>query len=272
MTMAFKAAIFFLGVAALFPSLYDAGQRLALMYANSPGQFVKINNFKSYEIKFADTFRNCEDGLLIESAGIAILSCDPGREMYNTVIGIFRPGDVPGAELYAYDYTRPDAPESETLRRIEILNYDGGADFHTLGVVFDEATNTLFAANHRKSGTTIEMFSLDLEEAKATHFRTIRHPLLHGPNSVTLINSNELLVTNDHHFPIAYSRVLATAETYLSLPIGTVVHVDVSELVKDPTAAVEASVVARVPFANGIEFLNSTTLAVASTSKTSVYL
>lgn len=116
------------------------------------------------------------------------------------------------------------------------------------------------------------MFSLDLEEAKATHFRTIRHPLLHGPNSVTLINSNELLVTNDHHFPIAYSRVLATAETYLSLPIGTVVHVDVSELVKDPTAAVEASVVARVPFANGIEFLNSTTLAVASTSKTSVYL
>lgn len=56
------------------------------MYANSPGQFVKINNFKSYEIKFADTFRNCEDGLLVESAGIAILSCDPGREMYNTVI------------------------------------------------------------------------------------------------------------------------------------------------------------------------------------------
>jgi hypothetical protein len=39
-----------------------------------------------YEIKFADTNRNCEDAVLDEKNGIAILTCDPGRDKWNTVM------------------------------------------------------------------------------------------------------------------------------------------------------------------------------------------
>ncbi|KAI2622467.1 hypothetical protein GGR54DRAFT_64853 [Hypoxylon sp. NC1633] len=270
--MVFKIAISILALAAIFPILYSNFQKLLLIVNNAPDRLTSINTFKSSEIKFADRIRDCEDALLVETQGLAILSCDPGREKWNTVMGIFLPGPVPGAEIYAYDYKQIGAPDSQTLRRFEVLDYKAGVDLHTLGMAFDEATSTLFVANHRLSGPTIEMFKLDLVGFTAKHFRTIRHPLLLGPNAMTLINGHELLVTNDHHFLIKDSRLLAMLETYLALPFATVVHVDISSLLEDPTSTVEANIVARLPFANGIEFLNETTLAVASTARTAVYL
>lgn len=59
--------------------------RLSVIFNNAPGKLVHINNLK-YEIKFEDSVRDCEDALLIESKGLAIFSCDPGRESYNTVM------------------------------------------------------------------------------------------------------------------------------------------------------------------------------------------
>lgn len=185
--------------------------------------------------------------------------------------GIFLPGPIPSAEIFAYDYTDASAPDSTTLKKFEIQGYEPGADFHTLGIAFDEATSTLFVTNHRKDGPTVELFTLDLAAFIAKHFRTIRHPLLHGPNALALINSRELLVTNDHYFLIEEYPALAEVETYLGLPLGTVVHVDISALVSDPIGDVKATVVAHVPYANGIDFLNSSTLAVASTTKPAVY-
>ncbi|KAI2463168.1 hypothetical protein F4781DRAFT_426575 [Annulohypoxylon bovei var. microspora] len=269
--MAFKSAIFVIALAALLPTLYDSYIRLSIILNNAPGKLTHINHFKSSEIKFQDSVRSCEDALLIESKGLAILSCDTGRESYNTVMGIFLPGPVPGAEIFGYDYTDGSAPDSKSLKRFEILGYEPGTDFHTLGLAFDEATSTLFVANHRKDGPTVEMFTLDLAAFTATHFRTIRHPLLHGPNAIALINSRELVITNDHYFLAEEHPTLAVLESYLGIPLGTVVHVDISSLLMDPAGDVNATILARLPFANGIRFLNESTLVVASTTKPGVY-
>ena len=45
-----------------------------------------MDTAKSYEIKFADRVRSCEDAFLIKEEGLAILACDVGRERYNTVM------------------------------------------------------------------------------------------------------------------------------------------------------------------------------------------
>ena len=45
-----------------------------------------VNTAKSYEIKFEDRLRSCEDAFLIEKEGLAILACDAGRERFNTVM------------------------------------------------------------------------------------------------------------------------------------------------------------------------------------------
>ena len=171
-----------------------------------------------------------------------------------------------------YDYKYTSLSDEEALRPLKIVGYSPGEDLHALGLAFDEASSTLFVANHRHDGPHVEMFKLDLAALTLTHLHSIQHPLIRGPNSIALINDHEFYVTNDHHFLVAEQRILHMLETYLALPLGTLVHVDISPLRKDPAAAVDAAVVARIAFANGVEFINETTLAVASTSSASIHL
>lgn len=72
--------------ALLAPYVYDRYQSLSLMYYNAPERLVRVNAFPSHEIKFEDQLRSCEDAILIESTGVAIVACDPGRERWNTVM------------------------------------------------------------------------------------------------------------------------------------------------------------------------------------------
>ena len=54
-------------------------------YANAPERLSRISNI-DYEIKFKELTRNCEDAVLDETNSLAILSCDPGRDKWNTVM------------------------------------------------------------------------------------------------------------------------------------------------------------------------------------------
>ena len=265
------------------------------LYQNAPGRLAHVDNLPgAWEIKFAERagFRSCEDALLVESRGVAVVACDPGRERWNTVMGVFVPGPepLPGATLYVYDYANAAGAEDEVLTPVEIVGFLGGNDLHTLGMAFDEATSTLLLTNHAEAGPRLEIFKLDFDDLdtaatdadddaspkpkpkpKATHVRTVTHPLLHAPNSIAIVEGSggeEFLVTNDHAVPARVNKLAALLETYLAPPTGTVVHVDL----RGGDEEVKASVLARVPFANGVEFLNNTALAVSSTSRSAVYL
>ena len=78
-------------VVLIAPYVYDRYVGLSTMMSNRPGKMQPVNNFSSYEIKFHDRIRNCEDILLEEDLGIAFLSCDPGRDRWNTVMVILLP-------------------------------------------------------------------------------------------------------------------------------------------------------------------------------------
>lgn len=180
--------------------------------------------------------------------------------------GLFLPGPAASAELFAYDYATPDLPDADSLKKIELVGFPDDVELHTLGMDYDKETSTLFITNHARDGPRIEKFRLDARKHVASYVDTIQHPLLQGPNSILALGSEELLVTNDHYFTMKQSRLLAQLETYLALPLGTVVHVNLRG------GSVDARVAARVPFANGIEMFNSTVVAVSSTSRSSVLL
>lgn len=72
--------------AALSSLLYFRGRELLMVYTNAPGRLPEINTFSHHEIKFADRVRSCEDVLVLESRGVALLACDAGRERWNTVM------------------------------------------------------------------------------------------------------------------------------------------------------------------------------------------
>ncbi|KAI1291566.1 putative paraoxonase [Xylaria venustula] len=270
--MAFRAAISIIVLALLSPYLSERGQTAALFWKNAPHRLVRVNTFASHEVRFADRIRSCEDAILVESAGFAILGCDPGRERWNTVMGIFLPEPVENAKLYIFDYKNTGASDNEALKQLEFVDFEGQSDFHTLGLAYDEHTSTLFATSHRHDHPAIEIFKLDLETYTATHLRTVQHPLIHTPNSIALINEHEFYVTNDHYFPIRSHPILAQLETNLGLPGGSVVHVDIAPTLADPAAPAHVTVVVpRLSFANGIELLNATTAAVSSSSRASVH-
>ncbi|KAL7624460.1 hypothetical protein AAE478_006025 [Parahypoxylon ruwenzoriense] len=246
---------------------------LSLAYFNAPTRMPSYANFTSYEIKFADRIRNCEDALLVEARGLALLACDPGRETWNTVMGDFADSvePDPNAELYAYKYTDPSLPDTQSLVRIEVVGLR--SELRTLGIEFHEPTSTLFVTNHRRQGSRIEQFHLDLETLTATHLRSLSHPLIRIPNSIAALSDSEFFVTNQHHFTARESsRLLWAFETYVAPPIASVVHARILEDEDEDGEALDAAVVARQAYPNGIVLLNETTLAVAATNKRLVNL
>lgn len=168
--------------------------------------------------------------------------------------------------LYFWNYA--DESSSSHPEKLKLLDFTSGlSHFHPLGVDYHAASNTLFVVNHAPTGPCIEMFKLFLSEKAATHTGTIKHDLIAAPNAVAAVSGHELFVTNDHYFLAKNNPTLALLETYLGIPGGSVVHVDLHSILHP-----KVSLLARVPFANGIIELNSTALAVASSSMNSVYI
>ncbi|KAJ4184951.1 hypothetical protein NW755_008865 [Fusarium falciforme] len=264
--MALKGFFGVVALGLLIPFLYERSAVLSFFYKNTPARLHRTNSLGKYEIKFEDRMRSCEDVFLLEEHHLAIIACDAGRERWNTVMGVFLEGEVTNADLWAYDYESASKPDAESLTRIKLTDFASAQDFHTLGLAFHKETSTLYVTNHAKAGPRIELFKLDIASFTAKHIRTIEHPLIHAPNAIALISDKELYVTNAHYFTRAQSKFLSLLETYLSLPLGPVVHVSLQH------PEVKATVVARVPFANGIEVLNSSTVAVSSTSSGTVFL
>lgn len=168
--------------------------------------------------------------------------------------------------IWIYDYATPDLAVSNTLRPLVMTDYRSLHDLHPLGIDFDATTSTLYIINHsREYGSVIELFQVSVVDAVAKYVRTLKHPLIHSPNSLQVLGNGELLVTNDHYLRAAISPLLSQIETFAGAPGGSVVYTNIHDLS-------QTKVLARVPFANGLTTLNSTTVAVASSSKPGVYL
>jgi arylesterase/paraoxonase len=95
--------------------------------------------------------------------------------------------------------------------------------------------------------------------------QTFKHPLLNAPNSIHSLGDGKLLITNDHYIGSLISPLISRVETFSAIPGGSVVYADIH----DPS---QTKTLVRVPFANGIAMLNSTTVAVASSAKMGVNL
>lgn len=276
-----KSAIGIIILAAIYPYIFARLQALSLFFANRPGRITEIRTWTDHSVKFRDRIRNCEDGLIVEEDGIAILSCDAGRDLYNTVMGTFATdfSSIPPGELLMYRYHHSAgrfSGLSEELTLIKLLDFPGVKEFHPLGVEYHRPSSTLFVCNHHYDGSRLEIFSLDLDsfttQPVAKHTRTIISPFLRSPNAITALSDHELYVSNDHYYLARENPWLAKVETYAGIPWGTLVYVNLSAGDSDSDSSPSVHPVAHVPFANGVTLLNASILAVASTSTSRVRL
>lgn len=270
-------------IALLWPELSWRVGTLQLVTAD-PSTLQNVTVFKEQEVKYKDILKNCEDVIILEEQGVAILSCDPQRDAWNTVMGTFIDPSPSGA-LFQWFYAEPDSFPQPLA--IENFGTRALSDFHPLGIDYHAASSTLFVVNHASAGPTVELFDYTpwngFGRAVATHRVTVQHDGLWTPNSLHALNASSFLATNDHFFRVRDRFVAQKLETYAALPGGNVVQVTLpaalppadAETGEIALAAADVSVrtVANgIPFANGIALLNASTLAVASTGARSVRL
>jgi len=272
---------FLLGVIlAPFFAIWLYGRLVAVpqvLIYNAPDRLIPVNGFKEYSVKFTDQVRNCEDGIVVPDNKVAILSCDPGRDLWNTVMGIFTEPltAIPHGQLFLYQYGSQKLSDEEAVVPIELVEFPEISSFHPLGIDYHQPSGTLFVCNHAYEGARIEVFSLDISANRpvATHKRTIVSPLLRTPNAIAALNDHEFYVTNDHYFRAKDFRWLALLESYGAIPGGSLAHVNLSPGNGGANGGdLEVRTVSRIPFANGVTLLNESRIAVASTTTPSVNL
>ncbi|EJD49653.1 hypothetical protein AURDEDRAFT_182789 [Auricularia subglabra TFB-10046 SS5] len=220
-----------------------------------------------------DELRFCEDGFLWNGNKL-VLSCDPNRLNWNTVMGPLRDPNPRGA-LWVYDYTS----SGNNLYKVTLAGYPPHADFHPLGLAVhsDPATakHTLFAVNHGRNASTVEVFDLAPHAPyTATYRRTLSHYRFVAPNAIAPTSATSFYLSQDHLFtrrlPFPFGAILSMLETLFGLPFGQVNHVsfDASSSAPPQISWVGAG---GVPFANGVALDKSgTRFAVASSSKGTV--
>jgi arylesterase/paraoxonase len=248
--------------ASLGPYLADRYKLVYIVYSNHPSRLKTTNAFTSYDIKFKDQLRNCEDVILDETKGYAYLSCDPGRDRWNRPLGVFIDPYWQHGWIYTFDYaSKGKAPEPMNIERFDDSKTRG---FHPLGLALHSDSQTLYAINHAEDGPSIEVFSVSKDGKTLTYRRTIEHPLLHAPNFLVPISHSELYVTNDHRWPARTYGLLSKIETTAAYPGGSINYLDL-----------RTNIVRKlhdIPFANGIGLLNESHVVVASTTLPALYV
>lgn len=237
----------------------------------------------------------CEDLVQWPQADLIIVSCDPGRLRWNTVLGPLA-DPTPRGVLYAYHFnsTTSEDPSGTSLYRLDMLGFPDSQDFHPLGLEL-HSTNThsarLFVVNHRRDRSVIEVFDLNLDsenqrggKATLSWRRTLAHDRIWTPNSIVAVGPTSLLVTNDHYFNRRFHSIPHILETWLRIPGGNVIEIEFddntpglhsSSSIGDAleSKGVEAwKVIGRIHFANGLALDPSgTTLVVAASMEYSLF-
>ncbi|KAJ3044309.1 hypothetical protein HDV00_002629 [Rhizophlyctis rosea] len=164
--------------------------------------------------KVLEQLSACEDIVVHHESGIAYMTCGSpaGRMKWWPPIDSRSNTDtsVPIVDqLYAYNIE-----QTAKLVQLSISNYPSSSDLvlHGLNILPspDDPTKLyIFLINHRRQGSTIELFTHTINSNTIKHQQTYSHPLLVSPNSIAPLSPTSFLVTNDFGNPTGIMRQVA---------------------------------------------------------------
>lgn len=247
---------------------------------------------RDFTDKLEESLSSCEDetfwelhdatGKVLQRS--VIVSCDPRRKSWNTVMGPLHDPNSRGA-LWLYvpsvSETQPHIIssdiETDKPHRITIKNYPANHDFHPLGIEvwpsYGGNASNVYVVNHARERTVIEQFILHPSNpTEIVYVRTISHRYFLSPNALALTSPDSFYVTNDHlmtrRLPIV-GHILPLIESLLALPLAYVSHVTLNPPSATNTDAIAKHTFAKLflPFPNGIAVSPSgTEVVIAYTS------
>ncbi|KAL9093040.1 MAG: hypothetical protein Q9165_004178 [Trypethelium subeluteriae] len=162
-------------------------------------------------------------------------------------------------------------PKTFTTIRLALRNFSGPFITHGIDIwssSSDRESIYIFAINHLPNPahiglssaepaahSQIELFHYRVGDAYATHIRSIWHPLIRTPNDIYAVNSQEILVTNDHLHRSGILRLIENVGWGLT-PWSNIVHMkfplnlDLPQTSFDPSINARAGVSASVALRN----------------------
>ncbi|KAF8325170.1 uncharacterized protein EI90DRAFT_2171556 [Cantharellus anzutake] len=189
---------------------------------------------------FLDRLRFCEDATIwhAPSHPKLLITCDPGRQEWNTVM-----------------------TSSNRVQRLALEGYPIQADFHPLGIHTVSSPgkpSTVFIVNHGRSNTTIEIFHLHDSSPtspypKLEYVQTLAHPAFVSPNAIVPISPVSFYVSNDHRFTRRIPLVgdfVSLAESLFAAPLSWVDRVDIQSEGSSQFNVTRA--ISNIKFANGV--------------------
>lgn len=221
-----------------------------------------------------------------------IVSCDPGRSNWNTVMGpLVNPKPRGGLWIYLPSFDTTDDKTRfidpniarDKAHRITLKNFPPDHTFHPLGLEiwpsYSGNSSNLYVINHAHEATVIEHFLMNpMRPTEAEHIRTIRSFHFHSANGLALTSPDSFYVANDHlmtrRLPVV-GPLLAMIESVLALPLGFVSHITLDRPRSPENDNISHAFFTKlfVPFANGIALSSCRTkVAVVATSISEIWV
>ncbi|GAA6004567.1 uncharacterized protein JCM10292_005676 [Rhodotorula paludigena] len=271
------------------PELPAHYARLPHLAGGAEASLEDVTVHSSARFSPAERLAYCEDATHFTAADgreLALLSCDPNRKEWNTVMGPLKDARAGNGAVWVLDPLVATSDGSAGLVKVE-LEWEalqrGEVQFHPLGVETvrsDGGDDRLFAVNHGEQHSTVEVFSLggcrkdDSHLAYcAKHLATLSHPSLVAPNSIAPVSPYAFFVTQDHRFTRRTRSLLGPVtnmvETIFGLPLARVDYVEFSLPASPAQPVIHIEPVATsIPFANGVALSAAhDKLVVASTTR-----
>ncbi|GAA6039195.1 hypothetical protein JCM8097_000464 [Rhodosporidiobolus ruineniae] len=255
-------------------------------------------------LKPADRLAYCEDAIPFSAPlgegeqgrkrKLVLVSCDPNRKKWNTVLGPLADPYASNGALWVVDPAAEGEPKAQRVEMEWPALQKGEVQFHPLGVELvklaeEGSGQLLLAVNHQANESTIEVFALSSSSSSsgsafsAEHLKTPHHPSFTGaPNALAVLPSSSstagqtlrFFLSHDHHYTRRDPSLLGKlANLYETVTAQAYSRVDYVEVVLPPAAAEAAqiqveTVITGVAFANGLTLSPSgNTLVVASTTR-----
>jgi hypothetical protein len=81
--------------------------------------------------------------------------------------------------------------------------------FHGLDI-YERSANefTIFAVNHRRTGSVIEILEYTVGDKVVQYKETIKHELIKTPNDIIALGPRSFYVSNDHRYFSGIKRVI----------------------------------------------------------------
>ncbi|KAF9126603.1 Serum paraoxonase/arylesterase 2 [Mortierella sp. 14UC] len=164
----------------------------------------------------------CEDIHLHRASGLAFTTCGNAEARKDWFPPMSKLNASAGEVAFQDKFVIYDIPSGK-YQEMELRGFPVGTDrvFHGLGIWDRSPTElTIFAVNHRRGGSVIEVLEYTIGGKFVQYKETIRHELIRTPNDILAMGPRSFYVSNDHKYKSGAKRAY---EEVLRRPLSNVI-------------------------------------------------